>query len=117
MGGIKMVNGIAESKAALTEEFRRLLEEDDNFAYYGLKIVYNNQTVDEKQSESVNHNNGVGFRAQDAKFLSSLAAQYFNRRILSEKQLKWLHKMMPVYAGQIVETIAQYDEKLKVYWW
>lgn len=114
--------GVAMSKSALVDAFREILKEDEHFACHALSLVYKKQTEDEKQTESVNHNNGVGFRAEDAKFLSSLAAQLERKGGLSEKQMEWLFKKMPVYAAQVVNIMLNEHHTIKqdkagVYWW
>ena len=117
-----MVFGVAKSKSALVDAFRQILGEDQQFAQYGLMLVYKKQTEDERQTESVNHHNGVGFRAEDAKFLSSLAKQFEKKGALSEKQMEWLFKKMPVYAAQVVNIMLNEKQEINldddgVYWW
>lgn len=74
--------------------------------------IYEGQTSDEKLSDSVCHDNGIGFNGVDAPFMSSLAKQIlankYNRplgRRLSEKQRAIALKKMPKYAGQIVKMV------------
>jgi hypothetical protein len=72
------------------------------WALKGLVRIFERQTADEQSSESTSHDNGIGFTGADANFLTSLAKQYMQRGSLSDKQMAFVFKKMPKYAGQIV---------------
>lgn len=64
--------------------------------------IYEYQTKDEQYSKVVRHYNLVGFRACDARILSSFAQYLLKGYHLSEKQMAIAKRKMPVYAGQLV---------------
>lgn len=116
-----MINGAAKTKSALIECFREILGENPRTAKFALSVIYKKQTADEKESKDVKHHNGVGFRSCDAEFLSSLAERLNKTGDLSERQMKWLLKKMPVYAAQFVSIMLRETGQIKydgsVYWW
>ena len=68
-----------------------------------VRIYQENQTADEQVAKTTSHDNGIGFSGVDAMFASSLAEQYLRRGDLSDKQMGFVHKIMPTYAGQVVK--------------
>lgn len=68
-----------------------------------VRIYQENQTADEQAAKVTAHDNGVGFSGVDAGFASSLAEQYLRRGDLSDKQMNFVFKIMPKYAGQVVK--------------
>ena len=86
---------------------RERLGSDNTFAAQHLVKIYQQQTDDEKNMEQSQQQNGVGFTAYDADFLSSLAKQYIERRSLSPTQMALLMKRMPKYAKQILGMVNQ----------
>jgi hypothetical protein len=67
-----------------------------------VRIFQENQTADEQNTETVIHDNGIGFSGADGEFLSSLAKQQIQRGSLSPKQMEYVHKRMPKYWNQVV---------------
>lgn len=82
------------------EEIQAKFDTDYKWLLKGVLAIYNQQTFDEQQTESVNHNNHRGFKTTDAKFLSSIATQIKNGYGLSEKQVFVTRKKMAKYAAQ-----------------
>lgn len=78
------------------------LAKDEAKAVKALVTIYKNQTATEKAAEYVISRNGIGFRQSDAKFLSSLAEKVVKGVRLSEKQMYYVKKCMPVYARQLI---------------
>ena len=68
-----------------------------------VRIYQENQTADEQASQSTTHDNGIGFSGCDAEFLSSLAQAQLKYGRLSDKQLSFVLKKMPKYAGQVIK--------------
>jgi hypothetical protein len=68
-----------------------------------IRIFQENQTSDEQVSQTTSHDNGIGFTGVDAQFLSSLAQNYLRYGRLSEKQMGFVFKKMPKYAGQVIK--------------
>jgi hypothetical protein len=76
----------------------------------GIVKVWEYQTMDEQATEATRHNNGQGFRACDAPFLSSLSEQiqastWPAGRRLSPKQREHARKCMVKYAGQLLKIV------------
>ena len=95
-----------KTKKAKIAHVREMLASSQKWAERGLIRIFENQTEDEQAAGDVVHNNGIGFTGADAEFLSSLAKQVQAGRTLSPKQMVWVHKKMPKYAKQLVESIA-----------
>lgn len=68
-----------------------------------VRIYQENQTADEQAAKVTRVDNGIGFTGVDAAFASSLAEQYLRRGNLSDKQMTFVFKIMPKYAGQVVK--------------
>jgi hypothetical protein len=81
------------------------------WATKALLKIFDFQTYEEKQYETTNVDNGVGFTGADAEILSSFAKQYKSRGFLSSKQMYILHKRIPKYWSQIIRISD--EEKLK----
>jgi hypothetical protein len=68
-----------------------------------VRIFQENQTADEQVSQTTTHDNGIGFSGCDAEFLSSLAQAQLKYGRLTDKQLSFVLKKMPKYAGQVIK--------------
>lgn len=70
----------------------------------GLLAIYQNQTADEKISQSTNKYNGIGFTGADARRLTQAAQWWKSHQYFTEKQKAYfqLGKRMPKYAGQLI---------------
>lgn len=81
-----------------------------------IRIFQENQTADEQVSQTTSHDNGIGFTGVDAQFLSSLAQNYLRYGRLSEKQMSFVYRKMPKYAGQVIKMsdAAKLDAMVKV---
>ena len=77
-----------------------------------LLFLYSRQTSDEQQSQYTKHNNGMGFSAYDAEFMSSVAVKYQKYGRLTPKQASAIARAMVRYAGQLLEMpIPQPEDK------
>ena len=83
------------------ETIQNLLDTNDTAVYRALVQIFNRQTADEKQIESTEENNSVGFTGVDANILTSFAKQYLNRNFLSPKQMVIARKKMKKYWKQL----------------
>lgn len=82
---------------------KQKLSSDRKWATKALVRIYNeNQTADEKFSNSTFYDNGIGFSGADGELLSSFAKQFIQRKSLSEKQMALVMKKMPKYWNQVV---------------
>lgn len=68
-----------------------------------VRIYQENQTADEQAAKTTSHDNGIGFTGVDAQFASSLVEQYLKWGNLSDKQMKFVFKIMPKYASQVIK--------------
>ena len=91
------------SQKKVIEMFKLQLSSNKAWALRGLKVIYDNQTADEKNTATTRHYNNIGFTGADAEFLTSLAQQYERKGDLSDKQMAILYKKMPKYAGQLLK--------------
>jgi len=91
------------SQKEVIQMFKSQLSSNKSWALRGLKVIYDNQTADEKSSATTRHYNNIGFTGADAEFLTSLAQQYERKGDLSDKQMAVLYKKMPKYAGQLLK--------------
>ena len=95
-------------------DVKALLAVSTQAVYDCLVVVYNNQTADEKTTDSTRHENGYGFAGTDAEFGSSLAKQVLAGRELSTHgrdgrpgQLFYARRIATKYAGQFAEALNE----------
>lgn len=97
--------------AELTTDVARIiflkekLASDWAWASRGLLAIYQKQTFDEQQARDVKWHNGVGFRPQDADFMTGMAKRVQNNQHLTDKQKYYIFKIMPKYARQLVKIV------------
>lgn len=82
------------------------LAKSDKFVERALTYLLSCQTDSEQNSESTLDDNGIGFNAFDAKFLTSLAQQvnrstYPAGQRLSPRQRECARKSLKKYVGQL----------------
>jgi hypothetical protein len=94
------------------DEIINALKKYDSFILRSIVEIYHRQTEDEKQDQTTNHANGIGFNGFDAKLLSSFAEQIIKYNRLSEKQMIIAKKKIFKYAKQIT-SIANIKEQSK----
>lgn len=96
------------SKAALINQLKKNLETHAEVRAKAVIRIYQNQTADEKKTNSTNVNNGIGFTGADASILSSFAKQLAYKKCLSVKQDAILVKRITKYARQLIDgSIAE----------
>lgn len=95
---------------------------DYRWLFRGVLAIHNQQTLDEKKTESTNHHNRRGFTPADAKFLSSISEDIKRGYGLSPKQVFVLRKKMRKYAAQCcnlakagvrVEDVGRLEDAVK----
>lgn len=86
------------------EEIKLLLVARDAAILRGLKVIYSLQTESEKETQSAQILNGVGFSGVDAEILTSFWEFYEKRGFLSKKQWQILRKKILKYAGQLTRV-------------
>ena len=92
------------TKEQLKEALRAQLASNPEKAVRGLMEIYGYQTAQEQRMGTTVEHNGVGFSGCDSEILSSFAEQYKSRGWLSNKQLALVTRIMPRYAGQLLEV-------------
>lgn len=102
------------TKKDRTAYIKKRLSESSIWALRGLVRIYDNQTEDEKDTQSTREHNGIGFTGADAEILSSFAEQYKRRGGLYPKQMAILFKIMPKYAKQLEGASTSVQQKLEV---
>ena len=91
------------------ESIQALLESNDKAVIRGLLAIYARQTSAEQSMEATKEDNGIGFNACDAPFMSSLAKWYNAKGFLTPKQLYRARKTIIKYRRQLTEIA---NEKL-----
>lgn len=100
----------AMSDAELKEFIRQKLGENPAWARRALLALYDEQSPEEQADPvNVHESNGRGFSPADQEFLSSLAMQANSGFSFSAKQLGWLYKLLPKYAGQMVKLVREME--------
>lgn len=95
---------VFSSKREIVEKLRKQIEMKDSTAVHTLMFVFDRQVEDEQHQETVKYHNGVGFKPQDAKFGSSLAKWYQEKKFFTAKQMAHVKRLVVKYAGQVVEA-------------
>jgi len=90
------------TKIAKREFIKYKLATDDRWLLRALHRVADKQTETEYRTEETREHNDVGFSASDASILTSFAKQHSCKGQLSEKQMKWLRKLLVKYSNQLM---------------
>ena len=85
------------------EEMREFILNSDNAVELAILLLYKKQTEDEKQTQSTNHNNNIGFNGGDARWGSSMATLLNEDKFLNPKQLADARKKLKKYNKQITK--------------
>lgn len=100
--GIEVEGEPEKQKRVWTEdEIRQLVQVNDTVLYGALKKLYACQTADEKRAEATKVQNGIGFNAYDAKFLTSVAQFLIKSGFLTVKQKEVARKKLVKYTRQL----------------
>ena len=108
-----MRTGKKATKAELLNYLRRMITSNEVWATKALVRIYDNQTADEQRTESVNHENGIGFTGGDSRLLSRFAEWYKSHGWLSQKQMVWVFRKIGKYAAQLMKGDYFNLEKLE----
>lgn len=88
------------------EQVKFNIATDQKWLERAIQVIYLRQTMDERRAGETKHSNGIGFTGADAKYLSYLARWLDSGKFLSGAHLAKARKLMPKYAGQILEIIT-----------
>jgi len=86
----------------LTARLKEVLAKQEAWAVRAMLLIYKHQTDDERNKDSTDHHNDVGFNANDAFILSQFAKSHEQWGRLTPKQLAIVHRKMPKYARQLI---------------
>ena len=90
------------TKKEMVSYFKNMLAVDVRWAVRGLNVIYSYQTIAEKASGEVTHHNGQGFSQFDSAILTSFVNHIRKNGNLTSKQSTTLLRIMPKYAGQLL---------------
>lgn len=90
-----------QSRVWTEEEIKNLIQTNDIVLYRALLMLYDCQTVSEQATESTKEQNGIGFNAYDAKFLTSVSEFLKKAGFLTDKQKYITRKKLVKYNRQL----------------
>lgn len=85
------------------EEIKALLVKSDAAVIRGLIRIHGFQTAEEQSSGQTVEDNGLGFNALDAEFMTEMVIFHKHHGYLTVKQLAIVRKKLLKYAGQLVK--------------
>ena len=95
------------------DEIKNTLKTNDRAVVRGVYRIFQLQTSMEQSSETTHNDNGVGFSAYDAKFLTSLAKQVRDRGTLTDNQILFARPKIIKYAKQLTRIAnGEFSEML-----
>jgi hypothetical protein len=100
------------TKNDLLQALRQKLASDGRWAQRALLAIFKNQTADEQDGAQVKYHNNMGFRVMDAEILTSFAESLAHYGRLTEKQMRIVHKLMPIYARQLI----RFCDEERLFW-
>lgn len=92
------------SKKRLIQGLKYQLSHNTEKAKRALLLVYSKQTTSEQNSGQTLEYNCEGFTTLDAKILTDIALFYKNHNFLTPKQNQIVKRLIPKYAGQILNS-------------
>ena len=72
-----------------------------------LRLIYEQQTINEKQQQATNTNNGVGFSKIDSKDLTVIYNKVLHKITLTQRELSMLHNKLPKYWNQYLQLVGR----------
>lgn len=108
------------TKKELVAGLKRVLATNQDKANEALRRIYSNQTPEERSKRKTIEDNNRGFNGRDAQYCSYLA-RGLEAGCLDEQELRLIRKVMPKYAGQLVEQsirrgLIKKQARGKYYW-
>jgi hypothetical protein len=105
----KVKSVFVNGKEWTVESLRELIQSNDAAAIRAMVRINEYQTSYEQQSGITVEKNFVGF-AHCHSFLSKFVESYQKYGRLTEKQMVWVRRAMPKYAGQIFRIMLEENE-------
>lgn len=111
-----------KTKVAKIDFIKAQVQSDDRWMLRGLLAIYQFQTEHEKQANTTEQHNGVGFSGIDGEIMTSMAnqaikkgveqtlrtsQQIYAEKFFSAKQIAILKQKMPKYARQLLKISEQ----------
>lgn len=92
------------SKKKLLQGLKYQISHNTEKARRALLLVYSKQTAFEQNSGRTLEYNCKGFTTLDAKILTGIAIFYKNHNFLTPRQDQIVKRLIPKYAGQILDS-------------
>jgi hypothetical protein len=96
---------------------KNLLWTNDRAAVKALTLIYNKQTVEEKQIKNTVSNNKEGFDAFDAPILTPLAKKALRNETLNEREIYTVKRRIGKYWKQLMieskKTVSRINQERK----
>jgi len=102
----KVKSVFVNGKEWTVDSLRELIRNNDAAAVRAMVRINEYQTSMEQAAGETIDKNFVGF-AHCHAFLSKFVESYRNKGTLTEKQMVWVRKAMPKYAGQIFRMMVE----------
>ena len=87
------------------DSIKDLLSSNDRAVERAILVIYNNQTLDEKNEVTVSHNNGIGFLPMHARRGTYYANWLNSGRHLNGRHLEIARTMTMKYTRQLLMAI------------
>lgn len=100
---VKIIPRNWKTQKQAKEELQKLLDTNDRAVYRALLVIYSKQTEYEKNAGATVADNGVGFGAFDAEFLTDMVASLKEYGRLTPKQLAITRNKMKHYWKQLMK--------------
>lgn len=95
---------ITEARKYWTEEeIKNKIDESDKALYQCLRILYNQQTDEEKAVGNTQEHNGIGFNAYDAPYLSAMIKSLDKWGHLTNGQKEKTRPLIKKYSKQLAK--------------
>ena len=91
------------------KKLRSLLSTDDLLLSQAITMINYNQTSDERNSKSTNHDNGIGWTVGDAHWMGSMADFIKAHGPIRGGQIPPSRKKIMKYARQLIKSGFKYD--------
>lgn len=101
------------TKKDVVEYYKAKLSTNEKWAIRGLERIAMRQTSYELENKLTEDNNKVGFSGPDAEILTSFYKRIRAGYSLSVKQKEILFRMIPKYAGQLVNISLDEGKLIK----
>lgn len=89
------------------ESIQELLATNDKAVCRAVVAIYKRQTASEQRAKDTQVENGIGFNAADARYLSAVAEEIIAWEYLTPKNLFDSRQRIMKYSGQLLQIAAE----------